>query len=61
MRKRPRSLVQPRSSVSSFAAAYAALAERWDAPLITAIDDWRRRPWLQRWAGRLALRIRYWL
>ncbi|MBA3685613.1 MAG: phosphatidylserine/phosphatidylglycerophosphate/cardiolipin synthase family protein [Planctomycetes bacterium] len=25
------------------------------------IDDWKRRPWLQKWLGRIALRIRYWL
>ncbi len=25
------------------------------------IDDWRRRPWRQKWLGRIALRIRYWL
>ena len=25
------------------------------------LDDWRRRPWLQKWCGRIALRARYWL
>jgi len=25
------------------------------------LDDWRRRPWLQKWFGRIALRARYWL
>ena len=25
------------------------------------LDDWRRRPWLQKWFGRIVLRARYWL
>lgn len=32
-----------------------------DCAVEVTLDDWRRRPWLQKWFGRVALRARYWL